>query len=102
MFQYKTLNKRLIHVFIENLITNLFPLNTNQNLNSVPAATGNKSSQIQTYIRNYLTKSQRVKPEWKQPSQIFISKRMTTQVPTTSAGHNSIPRSKSIHSYVQC
>ena len=72
LFQHKTLNKRLIHVFIENLLINLFPLNSNQNIpaaftaNTGGGVTGAKSSQIQTYIRNYLTKSSRVRPEFKQ------------------------------------
>ena len=103
MFQYKALNKRLVHVLFDSLLTNLFQ----SNLNST-----NRSSQIQSYIRNYLTKSPRVKPEWKQASTshninpLSCKSNSSFSTPVSTANNNnlsnSMPRSKSIHSYVQC
>lgn len=119
MFQYKALNKRFIYVLIENLLINLFPINNQTSSKS--EASSVKSSQLQAYIRNYLAKSPRVRPEWKKPTSVPSqqstipvsinngnSKNSTKSMnnvqttPVTFNSSSSLPRSKTMHSYVQC
>lgn len=86
LFQHKPLNKRLFHILAENLLANFFQADTNKlNFNTLPPQinTGPNVISIKTLspqvqyqsnlqnspfiqvIRCHLTKSSRVKPEWK-------------------------------------
>ncbi len=103
------MNKRLIHIFIENFLINLFPLNSNQNVPAAFTNSGAKSSQIQAYIHNYLAKSSRVRPEFKQIFSTSLQNLNNSHKTIPIGGNNSnfnssstLPRSKSIQSYVQC
>lgn len=57
MFQYKTLNKRFIYVVIENLFVSLFQQNLVKDAQS--------QNQVHSFLSVYLSKSNRVKEEWK-------------------------------------
>ncbi len=96
MFQYKILNKRLIYVIIENLLTSLF--NRPQEMQKDQANA--KRNQIAQFIQCLLSKSSRVKPEWRQQPTINNKNNLRTQQSTSTVF--TIPKSKSIHNYVQC
>jgi hypothetical protein len=84
LFQYKALNKRFIYVIIENLFVSLFQQNLVQDSQT--------QNQVQLFLSAYLSKSNRVKQEWKGVGGIT----------SLSMNQKKVTRSESFFGTVQC
>lgn len=120
VFQHKALNKRFLYIIIENLIENLF---FNSQVNStllpllfvIPMSNDNMSthSPLDFMLRLHLSKSYRVKMEWKiirisenrklsSSNEFKFASNETEEDRNKNRQNSLIPRSKSLYNEIKC